>query len=86
LLAGSTVQIPVTVTAQGGPYTNSVAFSCSGLPANTACSFSPAAIQSGFSSITATMTIASQSLAVGGIYSITIIGGTSFGRTNFSQF
>jgi uncharacterized membrane protein len=86
LLAGSTVQIPVTVTAQGGLYTNSVALSCTGLPANTACSFSPAAIQSGFSSITSTMTIASQSLAVGGTYSITITGGTSFGRTNVSQF
>jgi len=86
LLAGSTVQIPVTVTAQGGLYTNSVALSCTGLPANTACSFSPAAIQSGFSSITSTMTIASQSLAVGGTYSIAITGGTSFGRTNVSQF
>ena len=86
LLAGSSVQIPVTVTAQGGPYTNSVALSCTGLPANTACSFSPAAIQSGFSSTTSTMTIASQSLAVGGTYSITITGGTSFGRSNVSQF
>jgi len=76
----------VTVTAQGGLYTNSVALSCTGLPANTCVQLSPAAIQSGFSTITSTMTIASQSLAVGGTYSIATTGGTSFGRSNVSQF
>ena len=86
LLAGSTVQIPITIAAQGGVYPNSVVLSCSGLPASTACSFSPTAIPSGFSSATSTMTITSQSLAVGGTYSIIVNGGTSFGHINIAQF
>jgi parallel beta-helix repeat protein len=85
LLAGSAVQIPVTVNALGGAYSSSVSLSCSGVPANTACSFSPVTAQAGFNSFASTMTISSQSLASGGTYTVTISGVSSFGRTQSTQ-
>lgn len=85
LLAGSAVQISVTVNALGGAYNSSVSLSCSGVPANTACSFSPVTAQAGFNSFASTMTISSQSLASGGTYTVTVSGVSSFGRTQSTQ-
>jgi hypothetical protein len=39
--AGQTVSAPINVTGAGG-FSGQVTFACSGLPANTSCSFSPA--------------------------------------------
>jgi hypothetical protein len=85
LLAGSASQIPVTVNALGGAYTSSVSLSCAGLPANTACSFSPVTAQPAFNSFTSTMTISSQALATGGTYPVTVTAVSSFGRTQIAQ-
>ena len=41
--AGQTVSAPINVTGVTG-FSGQVAFACSGLPANTSCSFSPATI------------------------------------------
>lgn len=85
LLAGSTIQIPVTVNALGGAYNSSVSLSCSGVPANTACSLAPVTAQAGFNSFASTMTISSQYLASGGTYTVSIFGVSSFGRTQSTQ-
>lgn len=54
--AGSSGQVAVTATPQGG-LTGLVAFSCSGLPAAAACSFSPATATSAGSTVATTLVI-----------------------------
>lgn len=54
--AGSSGQLAVTATPQGG-LTGLVAFSCSGLPADAACSFSPATATSAGSVVATTLVI-----------------------------
>ena len=55
---GSSVASTVTVTPSGG-FSQQISFSCSGLPKDAACSFSPATVTpSGTAAATSTMTIA----------------------------
>ncbi len=54
---GQSATYSVTVLAVGGSYDNSVFFSCSNLPAQSACSFSPASVTPGASAATSTLTI-----------------------------
>jgi len=56
--AGESASYTVTVSAEGGAYTNPVTLSCANLPAETACSFDPLTVTPGASSATSTLTIA----------------------------
>jgi hypothetical protein len=55
--AGQSATYTVTVTPQGGPFDNAVSLACSGLPALTSCSFSPASVTPGGSDATSTLTV-----------------------------
>jgi hypothetical protein len=56
--AGASAAIKVSITPSGG-FNQAVSFACSGLPANSTCSFSPATVTpSGTAAATTTMTIA----------------------------
>jgi len=56
IAAGQTATITLTVTPEG-PFTSPINFSCSGLPALANCSFSPATVTPGGSTVTTTLTI-----------------------------
>jgi hypothetical protein len=47
----------LSVTPQGGAFTNSVALSCSGLPTLSQCTFNPSSVTPGASPATSTLTI-----------------------------
>jgi hypothetical protein len=56
--AGSAVTSAITITPLGG-FNQAIAFTCSGLPANSSCSFSPASVTpNGTATSTSTLTIA----------------------------
>ncbi len=78
LVAGSSMQIPVSVNALGGNFPNPVSLSCSGLPANATCSFSPLSVVPGASGANSIMTIASQFSTPGGSFLVTITGISTF--------
>ena len=78
---GQSVTNQINVT-MNGPSTSQVSLSCSGLPAGTACTFSPAA---GYPSYTSTMTISTSKNTPPGTYTITVTG-TGGGRTHMTQF
>ncbi len=56
-VAGVAIRYTVSVEPQGGPYTNSVAFACGNLPAESSCAFNPPAITPGASPATSELTI-----------------------------
>ena len=56
--SGQSAQFTLTVTPQNG-FTQSVAFSCSGLPSGDTCSFSPATVTPSGAPVTSALTIAS---------------------------
>lgn len=65
--AGHSAQYTVTVSAQGGPFTNAVALSCSNsppLPAGTSCSFNPPTVTPGAVAATSTLTISTTGSAL----------------------
>jgi hypothetical protein len=76
--AGSSVNTTVYVNAAGGAFNQSVSLSCSGLPAQSACSFSPAAVTPGNGGVSASLQI--QTTRHGGTrtppgtYTVTISG------------
>ncbi len=74
LVAGSSMQIPVSVNALGGNFPNPVSLFCSGLPANATCSFSPLSVVPGSSAANSTMTITSQFSTPGGSLPVTVTG------------
>jgi len=55
--AGQSANYTVTVSAQDGPFTNSVTLSCGTLPQGASCSFNPAAVTPGAAAQTSTLTI-----------------------------
>jgi hypothetical protein len=54
---GSTATYPVTFASSGGPFANQVNLTCSGAPAMATCSFSPATIAAGSSSVAVTVSV-----------------------------
>lgn len=56
IASGGSATTTATITPSGG-FSQSVSFSCSGLPANATCSFSPTAVTPGSAAVTSTMTI-----------------------------
>src|SRR5262249_54248582 len=55
--AGKTASYTLSIAAVGGSFSSSVALSCTGAPAGTTCSFSPASVTPGSSTATSTLTI-----------------------------
>ena len=53
----------VTATPQSGAFNSAIALACSGLPKTLACSFSPASITPGSSSVSSVLTVAAASVA-----------------------
>jgi parallel beta-helix repeat protein len=74
--AGSSVNTTVYVNAAGGVFNQSVSLSCSGLPAYSTCSFSPAAVTPGNGGVSAAMQIQTSKhpRTPPGTYTITIAG------------
>ena len=62
---GQSGSFTVTVTPDAAGFTQPVSFSCSGLPANSRCSFSPATVTPGASTAGTTMTIFTTGTAAG---------------------
>lgn len=57
ITAGQSADYAVTVSAVGGAYTNDITLACTGLPAETSCSFNPATVNPGtFPTSTLTIT------------------------------
>lgn len=54
---GSTATYTVTVSAVGGSFPDAIGLSCSGLPTNASCSFSPSSVTPSASKATTTLTI-----------------------------
>jgi hypothetical protein len=79
--AGQTVSAPINVTGAGG-FSGAVTFACTGLPANTSCSFSPASINvSGAAAVPTLLTVntaasstASQLMGGFGAYGLAFAG------------
>jgi len=85
LLAGYSAQVPVSVNVYGGAYPYAVSLSCAGVPSFTTCSFSPVTVQPGSAGANSTMTIASQFLTPGSMYSVTITGISANGYVHSIQ-
>jgi hypothetical protein len=58
---GSTATYKLTVTPLGGSFSSAIQLSCSGLPAQTSCAFSPSSVTPGASAASVTMTITTTS-------------------------
>jgi hypothetical protein len=54
---GSTATYPMTFNSSGGPFASQVNLTCTGAPALTTCSISPATIASGSSSVAVTVSV-----------------------------
>ena len=54
---GSTATYPMTFASSGGPFANQVNLTCTGAPALTTCSISPATIVAGSSSVAVTVSV-----------------------------
>jgi Bacterial Ig-like domain (group 3)/FG-GAP-like repeat len=74
--AGQTVSAPINVTGAAG-FSGQVTFACSGLPANTSCSFSPATIN--LSGTPAVPTLLSVNTAAGSMASQLRLGFGAYG-------
>ncbi|MGD0987004.1 MAG: hypothetical protein ABR874_04285 [Candidatus Sulfotelmatobacter sp.] len=55
--AGQSGAFTVVAQPQSGSFNNTIALSCSGLPSNLSCAFSPASITPGSSAVSSTLTI-----------------------------
>jgi len=60
--SGATATYVLTASSLGGPFTGVVKLTCSGLPANATCNFSPSSVTPGGSQPTSTITIATKSM------------------------
>jgi hypothetical protein len=54
---GSAASYKLTVSSIGGSFVNAVQLTCSGLPAQTSCTFSPTAVKPGSSAATSTLSV-----------------------------
>lgn len=70
------IKVKVSVTPLGGKFANPIALSCSGMPAFSSCTFSPATVTPGELVATSTLTIAVGERAALGSFNI-LINGTS---------
>ncbi len=61
--SGGSGNITVTATAQSGAFNNAIALSCSGLPVDLSCSFSPASITPGSGAVNSVLTVTSATVA-----------------------
>lgn len=57
VVAGKTAGFMLSITPQGGDFNTAIALSCSGLPAKTACSFTPTSVTPGGAVASVTMAI-----------------------------
>jgi len=73
---GQPITVKVSVTPLGGKFTSPIALSCSGMPAFSLCTFSPASVTPGELVATSTLTIAAGDRAALGNFNI-LINGTS---------
>ncbi len=72
---GSSVNFTVTLSPLGGAFNNTVALSCSGLPADSTCVFTPASAVPGSSGANSVMTINTNSRGTPtGTFTVTISG------------
>ncbi len=79
--AGSSATFTISVTPKGGSFTNSIRFSCTGMPALAACAFAPATITPGATSASTTLTM---STTKGG--STNLLADNRCGRVPFFGF
>jgi hypothetical protein len=78
--AGQPASYRVTLSAQGGAFTNAVALTCADLPTGAACNFAPASIAPGSGSVDATLTItttARAAVAQASSSTVELLGGAS---------
>jgi hypothetical protein len=57
VMAGESASYMVTVSAEGGEYSNAVTLGCANLPAETSCAFDPPTVTPGAGAATSTLTI-----------------------------
>jgi hypothetical protein len=71
---GQSASYQVTVTPQGGAFTDSVTLACTNLPQGAACNFSPSSLSPGSGSVQSTLTISTsaQATTVGSRWPATI--------------
>jgi hypothetical protein len=75
--AGQSATYRVTISAQGGTFGGNVALSCSGLPPGTSCSFNPATVSPGATSVESTLTITTTGRGAAGVGAAGAIGGVA---------
>ena len=68
------VQFNVTVAPLGGAVNSAVAFSCSGLPGETTCRFSPSSVTPGSSGANSALTLSTSGNTPRGTFSLQIVG------------
>ena len=57
VVRGEAATYTVTVSSEGGTFNGDVSLSCTGLPAQTSCSFAPGTVTPGASAVTSTLTV-----------------------------
>jgi hypothetical protein len=85
--AGQTAQFSIVLDPTSGSFASSIALSCSGLPALSTCSFSPASVGAGSGATTVSLTILTEGAASGncgtvegtppGTYNVSVTGATT---------
>lgn len=65
--SGQSGRFAVTATVQSGVVNNSIALSCSAIPANLSCAFSPASITPGSGVATSTLTISAAAISAAAV-------------------
>ena len=81
VVAGSTAQYTITVSAVGGTFPNAITLACGGVPAASTCSVSPNSLSPASGAVTATLTVATSSRhgnhgTPAGTFAITVTGGS----------
>ena len=74
LIAGDSINIPVSINPLAGIFQSSVSLSCAGLPNMSTCSFSPPSVTTSTSVATSIMTISTQAGTPGGVFPVTVTG------------
>jgi len=71
---GQSVKFTIKVNPLGGPFSSSVALSCSGLSSKAACSFSPSSVTPGENGATSVMTVSTSGNTPRGNYNVLVTG------------
>jgi len=78
VVRGTSNSVAINVTSLGGPFQNSIALSCSGLPIKTSCALSPSSLVPGAVGGSSVLTISTDASAVQtGTYNIAVLGKSS---------